>query len=60
MISTFDTRGYKEFVVRALTEFNKWCGVEAVAKLVKLEDPSVVIELSGPFYDLWPSITSTT
>ena len=49
MVSTFGTRGYKEFVVRALTEFNKWHGSEAVAELVKLEGPSIVVELSGPF-----------
>lgn len=49
MVSTFGTRGYKEFVVRALTEFNKWHGSEAVAELVKLEGPLIVVELSGPF-----------
>ncbi len=49
IVSTFGTRGYKELVVRALTEFNKLHGSEAVAELVKLEDPSIVIELSGPF-----------
>ena len=49
MVSTFGTRGYKELVVRALTEFNKWHSSEAVAELVKLESPSIVVELSGPF-----------
>lgn len=49
MVSTFGTRGYKELVVRALTEFNKWHGSEAVTELVKLEGPSIVVELSGPF-----------
>ena len=44
-----DTRAIKELVVLALTEFNKWHGVEAVAELVKLEDPSIIVELSGPF-----------
>ncbi|MFQ6130049.1 MAG: hypothetical protein ACE5OT_04500 [Candidatus Hadarchaeaceae archaeon] len=39
----------KEFVVRAFTEFNKWHGPEAVAELVKLEGPSIVVGLSGPF-----------
>ena len=39
----------KEFVVRALTEFNKWHGAEAVAEFVKLEGSSLVVELSGPF-----------
>jgi hypothetical protein len=39
----------EEFVVRAFTEFNKWHGSEAVAKLVKVEGPSIVVELSGPF-----------
>lgn len=49
MVSTFGARGYKELVVRALTEFNKWHSSEAVAELVKLEGPSIVVELSGPF-----------
>jgi len=49
MASTFGTNGYKEFVVRALAEFNKWHGSEAIAKLVKLEGPSIIVELSGPF-----------
>lgn len=49
MASTFGTRGHREFVVRALTEFNKWHGSEAVAELVKLKGPSIVVELSGPF-----------
>ena len=39
----------KDLVVRALAEFNKWHGVEAVAEFVKLEGASIVIELSGPF-----------
>lgn len=39
----------KESVVRALAEFNKWHGAEAVAELVKLEGASIVVELSGPF-----------
>jgi len=49
MASTFGTCGYKEHVARALNEFNKWHGSEAVAELVKLEGPSIVAELSGPF-----------
>lgn len=49
MASTFGTHGHKEFVVRALAEFHKWHGSEAVAELVKLEGPSIVVELSGPF-----------
>lgn len=39
----------KEFVARAFTEFNKWHGTEAVAELVNLEGPSIVVGLSGPF-----------
>lgn len=39
----------EEFVARAFTEFNKWHGHEAVAELIKLEGPSIVVELSGPF-----------
>lgn len=49
MASSFGVHGYKELVVRALTEFNKWHGSEAVVELVKLEGPSIVVELSGPF-----------
>lgn len=60
MASTFDIRGNKEFLVRALAEFNKWHGSEAVAELVKLEEPSIVVELSGPFLGLAFTITSIT
>ena len=49
MASTFGTHGNKGFVVRALAEFNKWHGSEAVAELVKLKGPSIVVELRGPF-----------
>jgi hypothetical protein len=44
-----DIEAAKEFVVRALTEFNKWHGAEAIAEFVKLEGSSIVVELSGPF-----------
>ncbi len=51
----------KEFLARALTEFNKWHGPEAVAKLVKLDGTSIVAELSGPFCRTCGlTITSTT
>lgn len=39
----------KEWIARAFAKFNKWHGSEAVAELVKLEGPSIVVGLSGPF-----------
>jgi len=39
----------KGYVFQAFTEFNKWHEPEAVAELVKLEGPAIVVELSGPF-----------
>lgn len=39
----------RELVIQAFAEFNKWHEPEAVAGLIKLEDSSIVVELSGPF-----------
>jgi predicted Zn-ribbon and HTH transcriptional regulator len=39
----------EESVFQALAEFNKWHGAEAVAEIIKLEGPSITVELSGPF-----------
>jgi len=36
-------------VARALAEFNRWHGREAVAELVELRGSSIVVRLSGPF-----------
>ncbi|MFN4133296.1 MAG: hypothetical protein ACK4GQ_02875, partial [Candidatus Hadarchaeales archaeon] len=40
---------FTDSISEALKEFNRWHGREAIATLIKLEDSSVVAELSGPF-----------
>jgi hypothetical protein len=44
-----DIEVVEESVVRALTEFNKLHGAEAVADFINLEGSLIVVELSGPF-----------